>query len=36
MTNIIYNMSASLDGYVRAPGHSAEASLGIGGKRLHE
>ena len=36
MSKVIYNMSVSLDGFVRASGSSPEAPLGIGGERLHE
>jgi dihydrofolate reductase len=36
MSKIIYNMSMSLDGFVRASGSSSAAPLGIGGERLHE
>jgi len=36
MTKIIYNMSVSLDGFVRASGNTAEMPLGVGGERLHE
>jgi dihydrofolate reductase len=36
MSKVIYNMSMSLDGFVRAPGSTAVNPLGIGGERLHE
>lgn len=36
MSKVIYNMSASLDGFVRASGTTPEAPLGVGGERLHE
>jgi len=36
MTKIIYNMSASLDGFVCARGYSAAMPLGEGGERLHK
>jgi dihydrofolate reductase len=36
MSKIIYNMSMSLDGFVRASGNTADHPLGIGGERIHE
>jgi dihydrofolate reductase len=36
MGKIIYNMSMSLDGYVRAAGNTPAEPLGIGGERVHE
>jgi len=36
MTKVIYNMSASLDGFVCARGYSAETPLGEGGEYLHK
>jgi dihydrofolate reductase len=36
MSKIIYNMSMSLDGFVRAAGHSPAMPLGVGGEQLHE
>lgn len=36
MSKIIYNMSTSLDGFVRATGHSPAQPLGVGGERVHE
>ena len=36
MSNVIYDISMSLDGYVIAGGATAEEPLGQGGERLHE
>lgn len=36
MSKIIYNMSMSLDGYVRAEGDTVAEPLGVGGERLHQ
>lgn len=36
MSKVIYNMSASLDGFVRAGGATLEKPLGVGGERLHQ
>ena len=36
MSKVIYNMSVSLDGFVRASGCTAAKPLGIGGERIHE
>src|SRR3569623_414322 len=36
MSNVIYNMSMSLDGYVRAANPTAAEPLGPGGERVHE
>ena len=36
MSKIIYNMSMSLDGFVRAEGVTPTAPLGSGGERVHE
>jgi dihydrofolate reductase len=36
MSKIIYNMSTSLDGFVRATGQTPAEPLGIGGEHLHE
>lgn len=36
MSKVMYNMSASLDGFVRARGYSPSNPLGEGGDRLHQ
>ena len=36
MSKIIYNMSMSLDGFVRAAGYTPAKPLGIGGEKVHE
>jgi dihydrofolate reductase len=36
MSKVIFDMSMSLDGYVRASGHTPEEPLGKGGERLHD
>ncbi|MGG4341297.1 dihydrofolate reductase family protein [Paenibacillus lautus] len=36
MTQVIAEMSMSLDGYITGPNHSARLPLGKGGERLHE
>ncbi|TWF76347.1 dihydrofolate reductase [Pseudonocardia hierapolitana] len=36
MSKVIFDMSMSLDGYVRASGPTPEEPLGKGGERLHE
>jgi dihydrofolate reductase len=36
MTKVIFNMSMSLDGFVRAANPTADEPLGLGGERLHE
>ena len=36
MGKVIYNMSMSLDGFVRAAGYTQAPPLGRGGERLHE
>lgn len=36
MTEVTFDMSMSLDGYVTASGQTAEEPLGKGGERLHE
>ena len=36
MTKVIYNMSASLDGFVRASGATPGQPLGVGGDRVHQ
>ena len=36
MSKVIYNMSMSLDGFVRAKGYTPAAPLGIGGEKVHE
>jgi dihydrofolate reductase len=36
MAKVIYNMSMSIDGFVRAANNSPDNPLGLGGERLHE
>jgi dihydrofolate reductase len=36
MSKVIYNMSTSLDGFVRASGQTPAQPLGSGGERVHE
>jgi dihydrofolate reductase len=36
MSKTIFNMSTSLDGFVRATGNTLAEPLGVGGERLHE
>lgn len=36
MTKVIYTMSMSLDGFVRASGNTPDEPLGQGGERLHD
>jgi dihydrofolate reductase len=36
MSKVIFDMSVSLDGFVRATGNTPEEPLGKGGERLHE
>ncbi|MEP7240659.1 MAG: dihydrofolate reductase family protein [Devosia sp.] len=36
MSKVIYNMSMSLDGFVRASGNTPAQPLGAGGERLHQ
>jgi dihydrofolate reductase len=36
MSKVIFNMSTSLDGYVRAANPAVEAPLGVGGERVHD
>ncbi|WP_166355760.1 dihydrofolate reductase family protein [Phytoactinopolyspora limicola] len=36
MSKVIFDMSMSLDGYIRAAAHTPEEPLGQGGERLHQ
>lgn len=36
MSKVIFDMSMSLDGFVRAPNNTPEEPLGAGGQRLHD
>ncbi len=36
MSKVIFDMSMSLDGFVRAPGNTPEEPLGAGGQQLHD